>query len=314
MIKHGIVLTGGTHGELRVSASVLHETIGALLDGARRATRFAVEGQSVRHGPRPAWLDAACAIDITGLSEGSANVALDAPTLQEADADKFGDGRQQSFFEEQDLGLGKQTAIDLFGKVLAAAIEGSVDNLSADRALLDSCVRFARVAGGAFNGVQLHGLQGRAKPLTVTAEHAPKIEVLRDETPQPVAVRLSGTLDTISASRADIILTLKDETKVPARLEDHDSAMLQQLFGSDVVVSGVAHFRPSGRLFLLDIESLDTARENDQLFESLPTARQRLPVAVPVEQDDTSGVSAFFGTWPGDETEEDLLEALKAIG
>lgn len=37
-------------------------------------------------------------------------------------------------------------------------------------------------------------------------------------------------------------------------------------------------------------------------------------VAPNVPQDEKSGVSAFFGTWPGDETEDDLLKALKAIG
>jgi len=314
MIKHSVVLMGGTHDELRVSATTLQEAIGALVDGARKATRFAVEGESVRHGPRPTWLEAACAIDITGLSAGSANVAVEAPTLQEADTEKFGDGGQRSFFEDQERLLGGQTAVDLFGKVLAAVVEGPVDDVSADRALLDTCARFARTASGAFTGVQLVGLQGRSTPLLVTPDHVPQIELLRDETPQPQAVRLSGTLDTISASRADVILTLKDGTKIPARLEDHDSDVLKELFGTDVVASGVAHFKPSGRLLLLDVESICAASKSDQLFETMPTGRRRLPVVTPVGQDATSGVSAFFGTWPGDESEQDLLKALKVIG
>lgn len=44
MKKHRITLLGGVQGELRVPASVLHETVGALLEGARQATRFFVEG------------------------------------------------------------------------------------------------------------------------------------------------------------------------------------------------------------------------------------------------------------------------------
>ena len=46
---------------------------------------------------------------------------------------------------------------------------------------------------------------------------------------------------------------------------------------------------------------------------ALPVARKRLPVATPVAQEDSSGVSAFFGTWPDQESEEELLEALQAI-
>jgi len=35
--------------------------------------------------------------------------------------------------------------------------------------------------------------------------------------------------------------------------------------------------------------------------------------ATMARQDATTGVSAFFGTWPGDETDEELLAALEAI-
>lgn len=58
--------------ELRISAKVLHEAVGALIEGARMATRFAVEGESVRKGPRPTWLDTACDFVVTELSAGSA--------------------------------------------------------------------------------------------------------------------------------------------------------------------------------------------------------------------------------------------------
>lgn len=120
--------------------------------------------------------------------------------------------------------------------------------------------------------------------------------------------------DTISASRSDVILKLKDGTKVPARMEDHDPDALRALFGKAVVVSGMAHYRPSGRLLMVDVESIGEPGAGDHLFEVAPVARRRLPVATPVAQDDSSGVSAFFGTWPGEESEDELLEALQAIG
>ena len=314
MNKHKLTLMGGFHGELRISASVLHEAVGALIEGARLATRFAVEGKSVRKGPRPSWLDAACAIDITALSAGSAVIAIEAPTLQEADTTRFGDDGQRSLFEEHDRGLGEHTAVDLFGYVLASVIEGEADDVMADRALLDTCVRFAKVSGDGFEGVQLEGLRFREQPLAITLQHVPQIELLRDETPPPQAARVAGALDTISASRSDVILTLKDGTKVSARLEDHDSEVLKELFGKQVVVSGVAHYRPSGRLLLLDVESIGEATAGDRLFEAAPVAQKRMPVVTPVAQDDSSGVSAFFGTWPGNEGEDELLDALEAIG
>ena len=313
MNNHKLTLMGGPHGELRISAALLHEAVGALLEGARLATRFAVEGESVRKGPRPAWLDSACAVEITGLTAGSAVIEMEAPTLQEVDAVKFGDDGQRSFFEEIDQGFGDQTAVDLFGEVLASVVERDADEVVADRALLDTCARFARIAGDGIDGVRLDGLRGRVEPLVISRDHVPQIELLRDETPSPQAARVAGTLDTISASRSDVILKLKDGTKVPARMEDHNPDALRALFGKAVVVSGMAHYRPSGRLLMVDVEAIGVAGAGDHLFDAAPVARKRLPVAAPVVQDDSSGVSAFFGTWPGEESEKELLEALQAI-
>lgn len=314
MNKHKLTLLGGLPGELRISATVLHEAVGALIDGARLATRFAVEGESVRKGPRPAWLDAVCDFEVTGLSAGSAVIAMEAHTLREVDQTRFGFGTQQSLFGDVDDQFGEQTAIDIFGQLLATVLEGEPDDVVADRALLDSCARFARVSGYGFDGFRLEGLRGRPSPLVITSKDAPRIELLRDETPRPQAARVAGTLDTVSASHADVVLALKDGTRVPGRMEEHNLEALRLLLGREVVVSGMAHYRPSGRLLLVDVEELDVARPEDRVFQKPPVARKQRVVIEPTGPNETSAVSAFFGTWPGDETDAELLAALRAIG
>ncbi|TXD34237.1 hypothetical protein FRC98_18755 [Lujinxingia vulgaris] len=313
MNKHHLRLMGGAKDEVRVSAATLQEAVGALLEGARQATRFAVEGESVRKGPRPAWLDAACAIDVTGLSAGSTLISIEAPTLREVEAAIFGDNAQGALFDEREDDLQERSAIDLFGEVLEAVMERDPDDIVADRALLDTCVRFAKLSGAGMEGLQLEGLQRRAGPLVIMPSDVPMMEMRRDETPAPRAARVVGTLDTISASRADLTLMLKDGTRISARLDSPNSETLKELFGQRVVVSGIAHYRPSGRLLKLDVESLAAASEGDSVFEAAPVALRNVPVMQMVPQDASSGVSAFFGTWPGDESEEELLKALQAI-
>lgn len=310
--KHTLRLLGGPANELRVSATTLQEVLSVLIEGARQATRFQIEGESVRKGPRPAWLDAVSSLEITGLTQGSAVLALDAPTLGEAVPQYVGHG-QHSLFEQDEERLASCSAIDLFGEVLAQVLTDDSQNVLADRALLDTCARFAMTAIHPFTGVQLEGLTGRGEPIVVRPADVPKIERLRDETPSPQGTRVMGILDTISASRADVILRLDDGTKVPSRLEQHDLARLRALFGKPVVVSGTAHFRPSGQLLLVDVESITEARAQDSLFAHLPRPRARSMVAAAVPQDETSGVAAFFGTWPGEQTDSQLLEALQAI-
>ncbi len=314
MKKHTMTLLGGTRGELRVPADVLLETVGALLEGARQATRFFIEGESTRKGPRPAWLDAACTVEVTGLTAGSAVVALEAPALADAAPDRFGGAHQVSLFAEpQQLLDASHSAVDIFAGVLASVVRGEKERVLADRALLDTCVRFARAARDGFDGVQLEGIAGLSAPLMVRRDDVAKIELLRDETPGPKAVRVSGTLDTISATKSDVVLTLSDGTTVAARLDAHDNEQLKALFGSRVVVSGMAQFRPSGKLLVIDVEHLGPARDGDAVFESSPKATATRPAASLLPQDETSGVSAFFGTWPGDESDEELLDALEAI-
>lgn len=313
MRKHTLHLLGGS-GELRISAPVLIEAVGALLEGARLSARFAVEGESVRKGPRPTWLDAAADFDVTGLAPGSIAVALEARTLGEADEVRFGAGGQRALFDDKDERFGEKTAVDIFGELLDAILTGERDEVFADRALLESCARFARVSGSAFSGVRLGGLRGRRSEITISPEDAPRIELLRDETPRPQAARVAGKLDTVSATRPDIVVLLKDGTRVPGRMETHDLDELKSFLGQEVVISGTAHYRPSGRLLFMNVESLDLARPEDRIFQTAPTPmRQRVTQRL-LEKEGPSGVASFFGTWPGDETDAELLEALREIG
>lgn len=94
----------------------------------------------------------------------------------------------------------------------------------------------------------------------------------------------------------------------------HDLKALRSLLGKEVVVSGLAHYRPSGRLLMMDVEALGLARPEDKIFRRTPVARRQKLVAEAPGLVDESGVEAFFGTGPGDETDAELLEALRAIG
>jgi hypothetical protein len=309
-----ITLSGTPCEELRVPADILVDAVASLLDGARQATRFFVEGQSTRKGTRPGWLDDVCNLEITRMYPGSVAIAVEAPTLADAAPDRFGRGLQVALFAEPQRTIDPDsTAIDLFATVLESALKGDRDHVLADRGLLDTCVRFARSARGRFGHIELTGTHGRSAPLVVRSEDVPMLELLRDETPSPKAVRVAGTLDTISATKPSIVLVLADGTKVSARLEEQDNDGLKGLFGTRVVVSGVAQFRPSGKLLAIDVEHLGPARPGDVVFEVTPRA---VPKVLPVPStpaDSSSGVSAFFGTWPGDETDEELLAALEAI-
>jgi len=58
------------------------------------------------------------------------------------------------------------------------------------------------------------------------------------------------------------------------------------------------------------VESISKAGPTDHIFEKTPLGRK--PVFTAKSQDKNSGVAAFIGTWPGDETDDELLAALES--
>lgn len=306
-------LLGGPGASLRVDADLLREALAVLLDGARQATRLVVDGESTRKGPRPAWLDAACRLELTGLAAGSVVMELEAPSLAQAAPARFGESKQVPLFGVPSSTLDSgQSAVDIFGTLLADALGDDPGQVFADRAFLDTCVRFARLAGEGYDGVQLEGIAGHAAPILVRRDGVAKLEALRDDTPGPRATRLVGTLDTISASKPQVILLLADGTPVTARVETHDNTQLRTLYGAQVVVSGMAHFRPSGQLLTIDVTHLAPARPEDAMFDRAPVASTGSVLLVQ-PGDEAIGVATFFGTWPGEESDQELLDALRAV-
>jgi hypothetical protein len=99
-------------------------------------------------------------------------------------------------------------------------------------------------------------------------------------------------------------------------LADDDAQMLPAIWGRDAVVTGVAHFRPSGALLRIDAEHIEPGGERDlRLWSSVPRplfGSGEAPAA-PRSQTSRSGIAAIFGQWPGDETDEELLAMLEEI-
>jgi hypothetical protein len=191
--QYTITLQGGPAG-LRVPADVLVELVSALQEGALRAARFVVEGESVRKGPKPAWLDAVGRFDVTGLTQGSAVLQVEAPSLAEAMPERFSAAAQFALFADPSRSVDtSQSAIDFFGTVLSSALRGDREGLLADRPLLEACARLARAPGRGFRSVTLGGIAGAREPVELSTADVDKIELLRDQTPAPRAVRVTAS-------------------------------------------------------------------------------------------------------------------------
>ena len=124
-------------------------------------------------------------------------------------------------------------------------------------------------------------------------------------------MRVVGTVDMIRCSTRSVGLRLMDETEIRCAVVNEQLTDLDRYFNRTVTILGKAIYRPSGSVLRLDVEEILDSTVGAEQFSFVPhsvgTKWKPEPRTAPGRK---SGVAAFFGTWPGDESEEELLAAL----
>ncbi len=305
MITRRIRISGPGARGVRVEGALLRDLLDVLVDGCQQAVRLRVEGRSTAQGKLPAWLTRAASFDVVGFKEGSTVLVVEAPSLAEAVPEQF---RQADLFTPVEPAL---SCLDLLEESLRDALEGKPESDAYDDGLIRTFEDFSRVLRHEVEAVEFIG----GAPLRVDLRGVETCRRLRNAIPPDQRVRIAGKLDVLRHS--DRMFTLILESGGPVRgvvaSEAIDLAELGAMWGGPAVVSGVAKFRPSGSLLRIEAEIIERAGEKDlSLWGTLPQ-----PVFGPLDerelrqpQGPRSGVSAIFGQLPGEESDEEIIEAL----
>ncbi len=119
-----------------------------------------------------------------------------------------------------------------------------------------------------------------------------------------------GKLDLLHHSKRMFTVRTDDGKDLRGAFVNDDVSLesLGQLFGQRACVSGVAKFRPSGDVLLIEAETITAAADG---LAVLSTSPKPLLPALDVRglhrsQGAKSGVVAVFGRWPGDESDEEI--------
>jgi len=64
-----------------ISIRALKDLVDTVIESSERGLRLAVQGESVKRGPIPAWLARSLDFTVTGLKKGSTTVLLEVPEL-----------------------------------------------------------------------------------------------------------------------------------------------------------------------------------------------------------------------------------------
>jgi len=250
------------------------------------------------------WLDRAATF-VVEIQPGSTQLVLDAEKLGDLVPEKFA---RLSTFEPLDP---RATCLDVFVEALDDALAGKPDSDLYDDGLVETLTRFARVLDHDVDSFEIRN--GRTR--IFDRQSVDSLRQLRRSIPADQRVRVAGKLDLLKHSNRIFALLMPGIDLRGVVVADADFTRFGQLLGQQVIVSGTAKFRPSGKVLRVEAEQI-VAAEGDTtpwesapqpLFSELETRSLRVP------QGPRSGVAALFGQWPGDETDEDFESAVRDL-
>ncbi len=297
------------NGQIR--AADLHKVLGALLKTAERTTRLLATGEGSVQGTRPTWLEASIDFTITGLEEGSTILEIDAPLLAETAHDQFS---QPEFWRETpEAG---DTSLDLAAFAIEEAQSESDSSERFDSSVLDAVLEFKKAVRSANVRYQLRPTTGARGSFELTEASFERIAERKRQLPEPKAFVVSGKLDEIKHSAGRFRLFLPNGHKLLGRIHPEylQGESLRDLWGKDVTVEGMVHFKANGQARLIDARKLGERSEGDELFEALPSV-SNLHAQSDLFPEFSSSARKdepmiLWGKWPGDEPIEELMAEL----
>ncbi|HSN97238.1 MAG TPA: hypothetical protein VLS89_03035 [Candidatus Nanopelagicales bacterium] len=283
----------------------LRELLDVLVDGAQQATRLHVDGRSTAPGMPPAWLEQATSFEVVKLH--GQDIVLRAPPLGQAAPQRF---RQLKLFPDVDPA---RSCLDLFEDSLDDALAGREDSDRYDRPLMGTLESLGRLFRYGVEGMKI--INGRT--LDVNPASIETIRTMRQRTPDDRRVMLAGQLDSIRYSDRAFTLVLESgEALRGLATESVDPSELARLFGQPALVTGMAKFRPSGKLLRVEAEHIEPARGDVRVWSTMPRPLGTTiePTWLRAPAGPKSGIAAIFGQWPGgDESEEQIRAALEEM-
>lgn len=311
-VHHSVILESDQGFGGRVPPRVCGVFLSQLDVQIRHSISMAFRGASHARGRPPRWLEATSDIRFVEI-EGRDTTVLhfEAPT--------FGDAAPE-LYEQVELWPSRpdhgHTGFEVFADLLRDLAAQNRESDRFDPALLRGFRGFSRVFDGFFREARIEDVRADARDFAVLAPATiDSARRLGSEAPPARRVRVVGVLDVIRESTQCFAIRLDSGEEVRGILAEGSLSRVSSLFNKRVAAEGRGIFRPSGRFLRLDADVIVPGEDVSELFSRvpMPLAKQTHKIQWQRPQTSSTGVNAFFGRWPGEESEEELLAALDEL-
>lgn len=306
-IHHRVVLDSEAASGAAVAPAALAMLVGRFNACLRGAVSTAFRGTSRIKSPAPHWLAAASDVRLAGRD--ATVLHFEAPTFGTAAPELY--EQREPWPTRPDP---SHTSFEVLARVLGDVNREHRDSDRYDPSLLRRLHDFGRLLNDMFRAARIeHFSSGGSEYARLDAATAERAGRLGSEAPRPQRALVVGVLDTLRERTKSFVIRVDSGEEVCGLLVRR--AELAALFGRRVAAEGRAVFRPSGHLLCLEAELVAPGEGTSEIFSRVPKslARPHDSSQWSKPQGPTTGVNAFFGRWPGDESEEELLDQLDAL-
>lgn len=293
----------------QIKARDLQKVLEALLKTAERATRIMATGDS--KGGKPKWLEEATNFVVTGISEGSTVLEIDAPELGSIAGEQF---EQSDFWREAPQK--SDTSLTLAALAIDEALNSHASSERFDSGVLDATLELRKAAKAANVTYQLIPVGSARGKFELSGDSYETIESRKRELPKPRAFVVSGRLDQIQYSKREFKLVLAQGQNLRGRIHQEflSEESLRPLWGNPVTIEGLVHFQTTGTPRYIEARKLSAQAASDVIFDELPQIessenRELFPELVQSKKKSSDPMS-LWNTWPGDESLEELMAEL----
>ena len=309
-IKYKIRIAGLQTPDGTISIKALREVLDVLLESSERGLRLAVQGESVKRGKVPSWLSKSLDFTITGLEEGSTVLDLEAAVLGETALEQIA---------EQDLWYSKpapeDTALTLLSRSVRDTTSENLESDTYDAGVLEGLLSFEPILRNFAQRIEFDSDERPRERFELGCDEIEKIRRLKTYTPEPMTFVVSGELDMIQHSSKRFHLMVSDRQSIPGTVDPEflSAEDLRQWWGKKVTIKGMVHFRPSRKVRLIEAQVIKAKAVGEEVFERVPVPSTTMDLfESPRRLVPTHGpLMEVWGKWPGDESIEEILAALK---
>lgn len=279
------------------------------------SVRMAIEGTSSPVGAPPKWLRQAADVRVLGWDEdgiGRTLVHVEAPLLGEAADEVY---RQAALWDTKPAP--NDTALNVFARAANEVRTGNEESSLYDLGLLKRFRYTDHLLGREVEFIEVPEARVPDAPVArLDHEVAIRARQLTDRTPTSRQIRVTGRLDMIRHSTRSFEMLLDDNKPVRGLLESGEVIEdLKPLLGKSITVVGKAVYRPSGSVLRIDAQGVEEGAPGSKLFTKIPPPISRRIPAARMRPTDQRGnwMDSFFGSWPGDESDDELLAMLREV-